>query len=92
MIRKGNLLLSKAEPVRLEEVAQLEQLKAQNEELSQQGLSQRATLAEVEARLARAMDFNEAELRSQALAQAADDRRARLASLGERIRSYNVRL
>jgi len=92
MIRKRNLLLSKAEPVRLEETARLEQLKAQSEELSQQGLSQRETLAEVEARLARALDFNEAELRSQALAQAADDRRTRLASLGEQLKSYNVRL
>ena len=58
----------------------------------EQGLSQRATLAEVEARLTQAMDFNEAELKSQALAQAADDRRTRLASLGERLRSYSVRL
>jgi len=91
MIRKENLLLSKAEPVLLEEAARLEQLKAQSDELSRQGLSQRATLAEVEARLAQAMDFNEAELRSQALAQAADDRRTRLASLEERIRSYDVR-
>ena len=33
MIRKANLLLSKAEPVRLEETARLEQLKAQNDEL-----------------------------------------------------------
>ena len=49
-------------------------------------------MAEVEARLAQAMDFNEAELRSQALAQAADDRRTRLASLGEQLRAYNVRL
>ena len=86
------VLPQSAEPVRLEEAARLEQLKAQNDELSQQGLSQRATLAEVEARLAQATDFNEAELRSQVLAQAADDRRTRLASLGERIRSYNVRL
>ena len=52
MIRKANLLLSKANPVRLEETMRLEQLKAQNEELARQGLSQRATLAEVEARLA----------------------------------------
>ena len=50
------------------------------------------TLAEVEARLAQAMDFDEAELKSQVLAQAVDDRRMRLASLEERIRSYNVRL
>ena len=92
MIRKANLLLSKAEPVRLEETARLAQLKAQNDELARQGLSQRATLAEVEARLAQAMDFNKAELRSQALAQATDDRRTRLASLGEWLNSYNVRL
>ena len=92
MIRIANLLLSKANPVRLEETVRLEQLKAQNEELVRQGLSQRASLAEVEARLAQAVDFNEAELRSQALAQAADDRRTGLASLGDQIRSYNVRL
>ena len=78
--------------MRLEETARLEQLKVQNEELSQQGLSQRATLSEIEARLTQAMDFNEAELRSQALAQAAGDRRTRLDSLGERFRSYSVRL
>ena len=30
MIRKANLLLSKAEPVRLEETARLEQFRAQN--------------------------------------------------------------
>ena len=34
MIRKANLLLSKTEPVRLEETARLEQLKAQSDELS----------------------------------------------------------
>ena len=49
-------------------------------------------MAEVEARLAQAANFNEAELRSQALAQAADDRQVKLASLEGRIRSYNVRL
>ena len=67
MIRKENLLLSKAEPVHLEETARLEQLKSQSDELSRQGLAQRATLAEVEARLAQTANFNEAELRSQAL-------------------------
>ena len=92
MIRKANLLLSKAIPVRLEETARLEQLKTQNEELARQELSQRATLAEVEARLAQAVDFDEAELRSQALAQTADDRETRLNALGERLRSYSVRL
>ena len=64
MIRKGNLLLSKAEPVRLEEIARLEQFKAQSVELSRQELAQRATLAEVESRLAQTASFNEVELRS----------------------------
>ena len=63
MIRKANLLLSRAEPVRLEEIAWLEQLKAQSDELSRQELAQRATLAEVESRLAQTASFNEAELR-----------------------------
>ena len=92
MIRKANLLLSKATQMRHEESARLKQLRAQSEELARQESSQRATLTEVEARLAQAVDFDEAELRLQALAQAADDRRARLASLGGRIESYNVRL
>ena len=77
--------------MRLEETARLEQLRVQSDELLRQELAQRATLAKVEARLAQATDFNETELRSQALAQAVDDRRMRLASLEERIRSYDVR-
>ena len=36
MIRKANLLLSKAKPVCLEETAQLKQLKAQNDEVLRQ--------------------------------------------------------
>ena len=52
MIKKANLFLSKAEPVHLEEIARLEQLRALNEEVLQQKLVQRATLAEIEARLA----------------------------------------
>ena len=91
MIRKGNLLLSKAEPVRLEEPERLERLKAQSDELSRQGLAQRATLAEVEARLAQMANFNEAELRSQALVRAVNDKKTRLAFLEERIRSYDAR-
>ena len=35
MIKRANLLLSKAEPVRLEEITRLEQLKAQNDEVLQ---------------------------------------------------------
>ena len=85
MIRKANLLLSKAEPVCLEETARLEQLKAQSDELSRQELAQRATLVEVEARLAQTASFNEAELRSQAFVRAADDRKIRLAILEGRI-------
>jgi len=54
MIKRANLLLSKAEPVRLEEIARLEQLKAQSDEVLQQELAERATLAEIEARLSQA--------------------------------------
>ena len=90
MIRKANLLLSKAEPVRLEESARLEQLKAQSDELLRQELAQRATLVEVEARLAQTASFNEAELRSQGLVRVADDRRTRLAILEGRIKSYEA--
>ena len=72
MIKKANLLLSKAEPVRLEEIARLEQLKAQNDEVLRQELAQRATLVEIDARLAQTVSFNEAELRSQAFIRAAE--------------------
>ena len=90
MIRKANLLLSKAEPVRLEEIARLEQLKAQNDEVLQQELAQRATLAETEAHLSQTTSFNEVKLRSQALIRAAEERKNRLATLEERIKSYEA--
>ena len=44
----------------------------------------------IEARLAQTVSFNEAELRSQALVRAADDRKARLAFFEERIKSYDA--
>ena len=90
MIKKANLLLSKAEPVRLEEMAWLEQLKAQNDEVLQQELTQRATLVEIEARLFQTASFNEAELRSQALIRAVEERKNRLATLEEQIKSYEA--
>ena len=76
MIKRANLLLSKAEPVRLEEIARLEQLKAQNDEVLQQELAQRSTLAEIEARLSQTANFKEAELRSQAFIR--DAKRGRI--------------
>ena len=90
MIKRANLLLSKAEPVRLEKVAQLEQLKAQNDEILQQEIVQRATLAEIEARLSLTTNFNEAKLRSQAFIRAAEERKNKLAILEERIKSYEA--
>jgi len=90
MIRKANLLLFKFEPVRLEEIARLEQLKAQNDKVLRQELAQRATLVEIEARLAQTVSFNEAELRSQTLIRAAEERKNRMAILEERIKSYEA--
>jgi len=49
-------------------------------------------LVEVEARLAQTASFNEAELRSQALIRAIEERKTRLATLEERIRSHEVPL
>ena len=90
MIKKANLLLSKAEPVRLEEIARLEQLKAQNDEVLQQELAQRVSLAETEARLSQTANFNEVELRSQTFIRTAEERKNRLAILEERIKSYEA--
>ena len=39
MIKRANLLLSKAEPVRLEEITRLEQLKAKNNKVLQQEIT-----------------------------------------------------
>ena len=71
MIKRANLLLSKSEPVRLEEIAWLEQLRAQNDKVLQQEITQRATLTEIEVHLSQTVNFNEAELRSQAFIRAA---------------------
>ena len=90
MIKKANLLLFKAEPVHLEEIARLEQLRAQNDEVLQQELAQRITLAEIEARLSQTANFNETELRSQAFIRVTEERNNRLAILEERIKSHEA--
>jgi len=51
MIKRVNLLSSKTEPVRLEEIARLEQFKSQNDEVLQQEIAQSETLDEIENRL-----------------------------------------
>ena len=86
MIKKANLLLFKAKPVRLEEIARLEQLRAQNYEVLQHEMAKRATLAEIEARLSQMANFNEAELRLQAFIRAAEERKSSLATLEEWIK------
>ena len=47
-------------------------------------------MVEVEARLAQTASFIEAELRSQALVRAVDDRKTRLAILEGQIKSYEA--
>jgi len=76
--------------MRLEEIAWLEQLKAQNDEVLQQELAQRATSAKIKARLSQTANFNEAELRSLAFIRVAEVRKNRLAILEERIKSYEA--
>ena len=88
MIKRANLLLSTVELVRLEEIARLEQLRFQNDEILQQEIIQRATLTEIEARLSQTANFNEIELRSRAFVRAAKERKNKLATLEERIEFY----
>jgi len=90
MIKRSSLILSKAEPVRLEEMAWLEQLKTQNDEVLQQEIAQRTTLAEIDVRQSQTVNFNEAKLRSQAFIRAAEERKNRLAIIEERFKSYEV--
>ena len=47
-------------------------------------------MAEIEARLSQTANFNEAELRSQAFVRAAKERKNKLATLEERIKSYEA--
>ena len=49
-------------------------------------------MVEIEARLAQTASFNEAELRSQTLIRAVEERKTRLATLEERIKSYEAPL
>ena len=48
------------------------------------------TLVEIDARLSQMENFKEAELRSQAFIEAAEERKCRLATLEERIKSYET--
>ena len=83
MIKRVNLLLSKAELVRFEEIAWLEQLRARNDEVLQQEMTKKAALAEIEARLSQMLNFNDVELRLQAFIRATKERKSRLATLEE---------
>ena len=76
--------------MRLEEIARIEQLKAQNDKVLQQELAQRASLVDIEAHLSQTASFNEAELRPQAFIRATEERKNRLAILEERIKSYEA--
>ena len=76
--------------MRLEEIVRLEQFKAQNDEVLQQEMTNKATLAEIEARLSQMANFNEAKLRSQAFIRAVEERKSRLAILEERVKSYEI--
>ena len=75
--------MSKAESVHLEEITRLEQLKAKNDEVLQQEIAQRTTLAEIEARLSQTANFNETELRTQAFIRATEEKNNKLATLEE---------
>ena len=50
----------------------------------------KVTLAEIEAHLSQTVNFNEAELRSQAFIRAAEERKSKLSSIEEQIKSYET--
>ena len=74
----------------LKEIAQLEQLKTQNDEVLHQEMAKSATLAEIKAHLSQMVNFNKAELRSHAFIRAVEERKSRLAKLEEQIKSYET--
>ena len=53
-------------------------------------MAKRATLTEIEARLSQIANFNEVELRSEAFIRAIEERKSRLATLEEQIKSYET--
>jgi len=53
-------------------------------------VAQRETLTEIETLLSQMANFNKAELRSQAFSRAAEEKKRRLATLEERIKSYET--
>jgi len=50
MIKRGNFLIDKAGPVRTKEIAQLEQLNAERDQVLKLEVEKKATLAETQAR------------------------------------------
>ena len=56
----------------------------------QQEMAKRATLAEIEAHLSQMANFNETELRSQAFIRAVEERKNRLVTPKERMKSYET--
>ena len=71
----------------LKEIPRLKQIKVQKDEVLEQEMGKRVTLAESLSQMA---NLNEAELRSQAFIGAAEERKSRLATLEERIKSYET--
>ena len=78
MISKANLLLSRAEPVRVVGTAQLEQLIVESNQVHQLEEEEEAALAEI-----RSATFNQEELNSQDLAKAKKNKRSKLSALEE---------
>ena len=53
-------------------------------------MAKRETLAEIEALLSQMVNFNEAELRSQAFIRAVEERKTKLSTIEEHIKSYET--
>jgi len=86
MIKRANFLISKVEPVRVEETARLEQLSAQGDQVLK--LEKNAVIAETQARLAQLAVVNPEDLKLQAFAKAEENKKQKLSSLESKLVLY----
>ena len=88
MIKRANLLISRAGPVRAEETAWLEQLSAQSDQVLKHEAEKKGVMAEMQACLAQLANIDLKDLRLQALVKVEESRKQKLSSLENKLVSY----
>ena len=88
MITRANFLFSKVGSMRAKEIAQLEQLNAERNQVLKLEAEKKAALAETQVRLAQMAAFNQEDLKLQALVRGEENKRQRLSTFENKLRSY----